>query len=139
MFSDADTVQGIFDAARELFIVSEQRFEHGHYYTLGTVEEVVPVEPDQQRLIPGEFVLYQNYPNPFNPSTVIRWQLAVGSMVELSVYNMLGEKVATLISKRMNPGNHTCIFDGKDLASGIYYYQLTAGNFREIKKMVLLH
>ena len=103
---------------------------------------------------PGHFILYQNYPNPFNPGTVISWQLAVGSHVDLSVYNLLGEKVATLVSRRMNPGSHTYAFDGRNLASGVYYYQLVASDpstglsrtesrgsgqyYREVKKMILL-
>ena len=98
------------------------------------------IEDDKNLLgiIPDKFELKQNYPNPFNPETVISWQLAVGSHVELSVYDLLGKKVATLVSKRMAAGNHTYTFDGKNLASGIYYYQLLAGNFREVKKMILL-
>ena len=69
---------------------------------------------------------------------MISWQLAVASQVELSVYNLLGEKISTLVSERMIPGNHSYIFDGKNLASGVYYYQLVAGNYREVKKMILL-
>jgi hypothetical protein len=87
---------------------------------------------------PATAVLHQNYPNPFNPETVISWQLAVGSMVELSVYNVLGEKVATLVSKRMNPGHHTYTFNGSNLASGLYYYQLMAGEYRDFKQMILI-
>ncbi len=87
---------------------------------------------------PGSFTLYQNYPNPFNPQTVIRWHQTAGSHVELSVYNLLGRKVATLVSERMNPGNHTHTFNGKHLASGVYFYQLVAGNYREVRKMILL-
>ena len=98
--------------------------------------------------------LYQNYPNPFNPSTVIGWQLAVGSHVELSVFNLVGEKVATLVSGRMGPGSHTCTFDGTNLASGVYCYQLivrdpspglfraesrgSGQRYREVKKMLLI-
>jgi hypothetical protein len=84
------------------------------------------------------FQLNQNYPNPFNPKTVIGWQLAVSSQVELTVYNMLGEKVSTLISRHMNSGHHSIGFDGSGLASGIYYYQIIAGEYREVKKMILL-
>jgi len=93
---------------------------------------------DQQEKLAQDFFLSQNYPNPFNPSTVISWQLAVGSHVELSVYNLLGMKVATLVSRKLNSGNHSYTFDGKNLASGIYYYQLVAGDNREVKKMILL-
>ncbi len=82
--------------------------------------------------------LDQNYPNPFNPSTVISWQLAISSHVELSVYNLLGKKVATLVSGRMNPGSYTITFNGKNLTSGVYYYQLAAGEYREVKKMILV-
>ncbi len=88
--------------------------------------------------IPAQFSLFQNYPNPFNPSTRIRWQLAVGSNVELTVYNLLGEKVAELVSARMNPGNYNYNFDGGNLPSGVYYYQLVAGAYREVRKMILL-
>ena len=87
---------------------------------------------------PASFKLNQNYPNPFNPITVISWQLAVNSQVELTVYNVLGEKLATLVSKRMHPGNHRYLFDGGNLASGVYYYQLAAGEYRVVKKMILL-
>ena len=87
---------------------------------------------------PASFKLNQNYPNPFNPITVISWQLAVSSQVELTVYNVLGEKLATLVSKRMDPGNHRYMFDGSMLASGIYYYQLVAGEIKEIRKMIRL-
>jgi photosystem II stability/assembly factor-like uncharacterized protein len=87
---------------------------------------------------PSEFRLNQNYPNPFNPSTVISWQLSTASEVELTVYNILGSKVATLVRGHQNPGNHAYQFDGSDLASGVYYYQLVAGEFKQVRKMVLI-
>ncbi len=70
------------------------------------------------------FQLFQNYPNPFNPSTVISWQLPAGNHVELTVYNLLGKKVATLVSQYMGPGSHTFRFDGTNLAAGVYFYRL---------------
>ena len=88
--------------------------------------------------IPPSQFLYQNYPNPFNLVTVISWQLAVNSHVDISVYNLLGEKVATLVSGRMNAGSHTYRFDGKDLASGIYYYRLMTSKVVEVKKMLMV-
>jgi CubicO group peptidase (beta-lactamase class C family) len=84
------------------------------------------------------FFLSQNYPNPFNPSTTIEFDLPKSEFVELKVYNILGKEVSTLVSNKLNQGNHTYIFDGKNLASGVYYYQLIAGDYREIKKMILL-
>jgi hypothetical protein len=84
------------------------------------------------------FWLNQNYPNPFNPSTTIEFTLPKSEYVKLKVFNILGKEVSTLVSNKLNQGNHTYIFDGKNLASGIYYYQLAAGDFREVKKMILL-
>ena len=87
---------------------------------------------------PNRFYLSQNYPNPFNPSTNIEFTLPKSEYVELKIYNILGKEVMTIVSNKLNQGNHTYQFDGKNLASGIYYYQLVAGDFREVKKMVLL-
>jgi photosystem II stability/assembly factor-like uncharacterized protein len=87
---------------------------------------------------PNQVYLAQNYPNPFNPSTTIQFQIPNSEFTTLKVYDILGKEVSTLVSKKLNQGNHSYIFDGKNLASGIYYYQLTAGDYREVKKMILL-
>jgi hypothetical protein len=84
------------------------------------------------------YLLSQNYPNPFNPSTTIEFTLPKSEFVELKVFNILGKKVSTLVSNKLNQGNHTYTFDGKNFASGIYYYQLVAGDYREVKKMILI-
>jgi enediyne biosynthesis protein E4 len=112
--------------------------EANQILTLTEGEATAIKDQNDAQNLPGSYRLYQNYPNPFNPETVISWQLAVSNHVELSVYNLLGEKLATLISGKINPGYHTFKFDGKNLASGIYYYQLVAGDYREVKKMILL-
>jgi hypothetical protein len=82
--------------------------------------------------------LKQNYPNPFNPKTVISWHLAAGSNVELSIYNLLGQKIENLINKYMQAGYHEVEFSGQNLSSGIYLYRIQAGDFQEVKKMMLL-
>ncbi len=98
-----------------------------------------PTEIESDDLLkPGDFTLYQNYPNPFNPTTVISYQLPAVSEVELSVYNLMGQKVATLVSEKQNAGLHQVEWDARGLASGIYYYQLKSGTFQQVKKMVLL-
>lgn len=84
------------------------------------------------------FRLYNNYSNPFNPSNTIEFTLSQTEFVELRVYNILGKEVSTIVSNKLNSGNHTYQFDGTGLASGIYYYQLVAGEYREVKKMILL-
>jgi len=88
--------------------------------------------------IPQKFVLFQNYPNPFNPSTTIEFTLPKSEFVELKVYNILGKKVSTLVSKKLNQGNHTYTFVGNNLASGVYYYRLEAENFTQTRKMIYL-
>ena len=93
--------------------------------------------------IPFKFTLNQNYPNPFNPRTVISWYAGATPMspvhVELSVYNILGQNVATLISGKQKAGFYTVEWDAQGMASGVYFYRLRAGNdFVETKKMFLL-
>lgn len=84
------------------------------------------------------FSLDQNYPNPFNPSTVIRYQLAVRSQVSLKIYDVLGREVTTLVNEERPAGRYQLRFDGSSLASGIYFYQLRAGNLVQTKKMILI-
>jgi spore germination protein YaaH len=87
---------------------------------------------------PHEFKLAQNYPNPFNPVTMINYQLPMTNVVELSIYNLLGQKVATLVSERKNAGFHQMEWHAGQMASGVYYYMIKAGEFQDVKKMVLL-
>ncbi len=91
-----------------------------------------------ERAVPRQAELKPNYPNPFNPKTAISWQLAVSSQVDLSIYNIQGQKVATLVSERQPAGMYTAHWDATGFASGVYFYQLTAGAFRDVKKMILL-
>lgn len=87
--------------------------------------------------VPVEFALSQNYPNPFNPSTVIEFSVASKSSVSLEVYNILGQKVRTLISSEMNAGKYSVNFDARNLSSGVYFYTLKAGNYKVTRKMML--
>jgi flagellar hook assembly protein FlgD len=103
---------------------------------VGTISSITGIEGENTT--PVGFFLNQNYPNPFNPSTTIEFTLPKSEYVELKIYNILGKEVSTLVSMKLNPGNHTYTFDGKNLATGIYYYQLVAGDYREVKKMILL-
>lgn len=88
--------------------------------------------------IPAGFSLSQNYPNPFNPTTRIDYSIAKRSHVTLEVFNVLGEKVATLFSGEEQPGKYSADFDGSSLPSGVYFYRLTAGNFTSVKKLMLV-
>ncbi len=88
--------------------------------------------------LPGSYALAQNYPNPFNPATTISYTIPATSKVVLTVYDVLGRQVANLVDEVQQPGSHQVIWDGSDVTSGIYFYQIQAGNFMETKKMVLL-
>ncbi len=87
--------------------------------------------------VPGHVKLYQNYPNPFNPTTTIRYVLHRPAFVQLTVYDMLGRKVAVLVNTRQQTGNHTVAFNGNRLAGGVYGYQISAGPFTQSRKMLL--
>jgi hypothetical protein len=95
-----------------------------------------PVEVENT--LPKEYTLYQNHPNPFNPETVIKYSLPVGGLVVLNLYNALGEKVAELVNGYQQPGDHSVKFNAAGLTSGIYLYELKAGNFSSAKKMILM-
>ena len=87
---------------------------------------------------PAEVKLLENYPNPFNPRTIISWHLPVSSHVNLEIYNLRGQRVAFLIHQRLPAGPHSIEFDASGLASGIYFYQLEVGAFKEVQKMILV-
>jgi hypothetical protein len=89
-------------------------------------------------LLPEKFELSQNFPNPFNPTTSISWQIAKNSRVTLKVYDILGNEVRTLVNEYKNQGVYKTEFNGSDLSSGIYFYELKTDNFTSIKKLVLI-
>ncbi len=92
----------------------------------------------KDELTPKEFTLYQNYPNPFNPSTLIRYQIPLKELVTIKVYDILGKEVETLVNDIQDPGYYEVKFDGFNLSSGIYFYRVKAGNFSDVKKMMLI-
>ena len=88
--------------------------------------------------VPKEFALYQNYPNPLNPNTVIGYQLPFISKVSLKIYDILGREVETLVNELQEAGSYEVQFDARLLANGIYFYQLNAGDFSVVKKLVIV-
>ena len=87
---------------------------------------------------PSKFNLDQNYPNPFNPSTAISYQLSAFGHVTLKVYDVLGNEIKTLVNEYKPAGKYTINFDASKLASGVYFYRLQAGNYIDVKKLMLL-
>ncbi len=98
---------------------------------------IVSVET-QTKNIPTEFGITQNYPNPFNPTTKIKYKLGKRSSVQLVIYNLLGEKVETIVNRQQDRGSYQVEFDAQDLPSGIYFYSIKADNYRKTNKMILL-
>jgi hypothetical protein len=99
---------------------------------------VTGIDRRQVANIPHEFALYQNYPNPFNPSTTIEFMLPKSAFVTLKVYNLLGEEVATLVSENLSAGKYKYLWDATGLATGVYFYRLHAGEYKQTKKLILM-
>jgi len=88
--------------------------------------------------VPDAFTLYQNYPNPFNPSTNIRFSIKDAQFVSLKVFDINGKVISTPVNQKLASGHYEVTFDSNILSSGLYFYRLTAGNYSETKKMVLV-
>ena len=100
---------------------------------------LLSVDNDETKTgIPAEFTLSQNYPNPFNPSTTINYGITKRTFVELRIYDILGREVELLVNEEQDAGYYELDFNASKLSSGIYLYQIKAGNFIETKKMILL-
>ena len=105
---------------------------------VGQVGSEVLATPTAGGAMPQEFALHQNYPNPFNPSTSIRFDLAEASHVRLSVYDVSGREIATLVNNELPANSYNVSFDAASLPSGTYFYRLEAGDFTALRKMLLL-
>ncbi len=106
----------------------------GAFYYNQSVSTINPIHEN----LPEFFGLYQNYPNPFNPSTKIIFDLPKQEKVKIEIFNLLGQKIESILNKDMPAGKHEVEFSGKKLPSGIYLYQISAGGFQKVKKMILL-
>jgi hypothetical protein len=142
---------------RQVVAMNDVRFSLTNYpdikylIELGVFDNLTEVEDDKSTLTPNDFMLYQNYPNPFNPSTTISFSIPTQpsssplrkgrnevGFVTLTVYDILGSKIATLLNEEMNPGFYEVEFNGSNLSSGIYFYKLSTPDYSETKSMVLL-
>lgn len=88
--------------------------------------------------VPEKFVLYQNYPNPFNPNSIIKFQISNSGYVKLTIFNVLGKEMITLVNEQLSPGTYQVQWEASNFPSGFYYYRLTEGNNAETRKMILL-
>jgi hypothetical protein len=84
------------------------------------------------------YKLFQNYPNPFNPTTTIKFDVVRSGDVKIIVYDVMGREIQTLVNEKLQPGTYKTSFDGSNLNSGIYFYQMVSGNFKQTRKLILL-
>lgn len=116
-------------------IDTDGAFEYYHITAKIDASSVTDVEDGT---LPTEFALEQNYPNPFNPTTKISYSIPQNGQVQIKVYDMLGNEIATLVNEQKQVGNYEVNFDASNLSSGVYLYKIVSGNYLETKKMVLL-
>jgi hypothetical protein len=88
--------------------------------------------------IPSEFKLYENYPNPFNPTTSIKYDIANNSFVKLTIYDVTGKEVETLVNSNLQPGSYEATWSGSNYASGVYFARIEAGSYKHIIKMLMV-
>jgi len=93
--------------------------------------------------LPEVFTLYQNYPNPFNPSTQIQYALPTDANVSIAIYDLMGRQIRSLVNEQVNAGYHSTLWNatndlGSPVSAGVYIYTIQAGEFRDVKKMILL-
>jgi len=105
--------------------------------------EQITTTTDDKSVLPDRFLLHDNYPNPFNPQTVIPFELAEAAHVEINIYDVAGRYITTLLNERLTAGNHqvswnTSVGQGRELSSGVYFYQVKSGTFNQVKKMMLI-
>ena len=123
------------------YLISREQFKkiYNNNYRIDSTSTSVA---DNRNSVPSKFLLYQNYPNPFNPTTKIRFQIADFGFVSLKVYDVLGNEVAELVNEEKTPGSYEVEFSSgliyQTISTGVYFYQLRAGNFVETKKMLLM-
>jgi len=109
-----------------------------HFWSDSLIIDLIPLSIKRDQMLPVIFSLSQNYPNPFNPSTNIEFTLPKSEFVTLKIFNILGEEISTLVNDKLQAGNHTYQYDGSSLASGIYLYRIEAGEYQQVRKMILI-
>ncbi len=118
----------------------DQAYLNQHQWTFTWIGDttVTGINDKPAAGIANTFALEQNYPNPFNPTTMIQYSLATNAKVTLTVYNVLGQEIKTLVDAKQTAGVHHIAFDAHSFTSGVYFYQIKAGNFVQTKKMLLV-
>jgi len=124
-------------SANGRFYVVAASFGRGIWIREGSGDDPIGIH-SQNTNIPSKFELFQNYPNPFNPATTIEFSIPKNEFVVIKVFDISGREVGTIINSEMKTGTHEIKFDGSNLSSGIYFYTINAGDYKETKKMILV-
>ncbi len=126
------------DGKTDLAIVSRSLGDNDSLFVLYNTGNVSGIIEENNQQIPENISLSQNYPNPFNPTTTIEYSIPQAGLVTIKIFDILGREITTLVNEEKQRGNHELKFNASNLASGIYFYRLQAGNFIDTKKMILL-
>ncbi len=132
--------------AFSIFLNKVKFINNNHGFAIGetgdilttTTGGVTSVKEESNITVSDNFILYQNYPNPFNPTTTINYQIPKYGMVTIKIYDILGREIKTLVNEYKPAGRYNITFNASNLASGVYFYRLQAGEFTETKKLLLL-
>ena len=121
---------------RDGFYVDDIRV-HGYH----TEFDTLTVVDDKATSLPNEYALYQNYPNPFNPGTRINFDLPKETIVGITLHNLLGQEIATLVNNTLAAGSHSVILDARQLGlpSWVYFYRMKAEGFTDVRRFLLIH
>jgi hypothetical protein len=133
----AGTSVGVFTGAD---LCANIKFGSGILYGSGTFCACSIIINTISTEIPDRFDMQQNYPNPFNPTTKIKFDIATHSVGQtfLSVFDLRGREITTLVNEQLQPGTYEVTFDGSNLPSGVYFYKLSSGDYSDTKKMILM-
>ena len=134
---------GAFGVRNDFQIQDGLLIESGDNVAEVAVGVGIEVSVEEPNISPSKFELGQNYPNPFNPSTNIKFDIAQNSHVSITIFNLAGQKVSTLINRPLNTGSYTITWHGLDdngyqLPSGMYFYEMRTPSYQSIKKLVLV-
>lgn len=127
---------GIVNAAENYVEVSG--LSDFSYWTLAGINSPLPVEENKNIDFPEQFALMQNFPNPFNPSTTIKYEVPFQSKIVIKFYDIIGNELLTLVNEHKAAGRYQIEFDGSQLSSGVYFYQISGEKFLQTKSMILI-
>jgi hypothetical protein len=129
---------GKYDLTAGTHILKTAFFFGGFNVNYFDIAYVGAMSINDEQTLPKQFALEQNYPNPFNPATTINYTIPVSNHATITVKDILGKAIATIVNERKAAGSYSVKFDASDLVAGIYFYTLRAGEFQQTKKLIVI-